>query len=88
MREEEREHKEQAQELLIQAGGECAAAGVSVMTGQEWLALYAEVQSVRHIVKGCGEYVEGVECQREADALERQYFPSEEEPKSWWQIWK
>ncbi len=88
LREEEQEHKDQARELFIQAGGEAAAAGVTFMTGAELIALYEEVQSVRHLVKSCGEYMEGVECQREADALERQYFPSEEEQKSWWQIWK
>lgn len=88
LREEEQEHKEQAKELLIQSGGEAAAAGITFMTGLEGFALYEEIQSVRHLLKSCGEYMEGVECKKEAEALEKQYFPNAEEPKSWWQVWK
>lgn len=89
LRDEEKQHKEAATEYMIQAGVESLNAGAAALTGMEFLAVVEVVQSSRHLVKGCGEYMESVECKQDAEALEEKYFPKDEdESKSWWQFWK
>lgn len=90
LREQEKLHKDEAFELVSQAGGEAIASGVCAAGGMEIPAIAEGIQSTRHFVKGCKEYNEGVRCQQEADALEKQYLGSENEleNKEWWEFWK
>lgn len=89
LREEEKAHKDEARELVLQAGGEAIGAGAFAAGGMEIPALYEGVQASRHLVQGCKEYNEGVRCQREADELEQRYTNEDEQSeKKWWKFWK
>ncbi len=90
LREEEKVHKDEAFELVLQATGEAIAAGGCAAGGMEIPAIFEGVQASRHLIKGCKEYNEGVRCQQEADALEKEYYQrgDESETKKWWELWK
>lgn len=89
LREEEKAHKDEALELVLQATAEAIGAGACAAGGMELPALVEGVQASRHFVKSCKEYNEGVRCQQEADALEKQYFQGGDQPeKKWWEFWK
>lgn len=89
LREEEKEHKDAAYELILQATGEAIAAGACAAGGMEIPAIAEGVQATRHFIQGCEEYNEGIRCQQEADLLEQQNDPEDKQSeKKWWEFWK
>lgn len=86
LREKERDCKQEATDLFIQFGAEAVGTGAAVVSGAEIVALIEGAQATRHFVQSCGKYCEGVDFQREADTLERQYYGEPE--KGWWEFWK
>lgn len=97
LREQEQIKKDEALELALQAGSEIIAAGGWASAGAEYFAIYDGAQAVRHIIKSCEQYNEGVEAGQYADQLEEEYFSEEEtddydleeeNSKSWWEFWK
>jgi len=89
LREQEKQHKDAACELIVQATGEAIATGASAAAGMEIPALAEGILSTRHFIEGCKEYNEGVRCQHEADLLEQEIDPEDKQSeKKCWEFWK